>query len=97
MEGLEKRRMQRDKGRLNARERITALLERDSFSEYGALTEGSHSGAEAALPGDGLVGGIDGIDGRSVILFADNFIVKGAAIGHHNAAKWTRLVRLALE
>ncbi len=97
MGGNQKLGTQQDKGRLNARQRITALLDHDSFSEYGALAGGNHPGGQTPLAGDGLVGGIGRIQGRSVILFAEDFTVKGGSIGHPNAAKRARLVRLALE
>ena len=44
MGGNQKLGTQQDKGRLNARQRITALLDHDSFSEYGALAGGNHPG-----------------------------------------------------
>ena len=97
MGGSEKLGKQRDRGRLNARERITALLDHDSFSEYGALAGGNHPGGQTPLAGDGLVGGTGRMQGRSVILFAEDFTVKGGSIGHPNAAKRARLVRLAQE
>ena len=84
-------------GRMTARERIAALCDADSFNEYGALAGGNHPGGEAPLAADGLVGGIARIDGRSLVVLAEDFTVKGGSIGHPNAAKRTRLVRLALE
>ena len=97
MGGIDKIKKQHDKGRLNARERIMALSDDASFNEYGALAGGNHPGGQEALPGDGLVGGTARIDGRSFIVIAEDFTVKGGSIGHPNAAKRTRLVRLALE
>ncbi|MDC0362128.1 carboxyl transferase [Halioglobus sp.] len=97
MGGSQKLGKQQDKGRLNARQRITALLDHDSFSEYGALAGGHHPGGLPPLAGDGLIGGTGRIHGRSVMLFAEDFTVKGGSIGHPNSAKRTRLVRLALE
>ena len=52
--------------------------------------------SEAPLAGDGLVGGVARIQGNPVVLIAEDFTVKGGSIGHPNAAKRTRLVRLAL-
>lgn len=97
MGGPEKVERQRQRGRLNARARVAALCDSGSFTEYGALAGGNHPAGEAPLAGDGLVGGIGRIDGRSVAVIAEDFTVKGGSIGHANAAKRVRLVRLSLE
>ena len=97
MGGPDKVEKQHNRGRLSARERIELLCDKTSFNEYGALAGGNHPGGEPPLAGDGLVGGIGRIDDRSVIVIAEDFTVKGGSIGHPNAAKRTRLVRLALE
>lgn len=97
MGGPEKLQKQRERGRLNARERIAAFIDTGSFNEYGALAGGNHPGGREPLAGDGLVGGTGRVDGRSLVILAEDFTVKGGSIGHANAAKRTRLVRLALE
>ena len=97
MGGADKIKKQQQKGRLNVRERIVGLCDNNSFNEYGALAGGNHPGDKETLPGDGLVGGTARIDGRSFVVIAEDFTVKGGSIGHPNAAKRTRLVRLALE
>lgn len=97
MGGAEKLRKQHERGRLNVRERIASLCDEGSFSEYGALAGGNHPASGESLAGDGLVGGTARIAGRSLVVVAEDFTVKGGSIGHPNAAKRTRLVRLALE
>jgi len=97
MGGKEKVARQHDKGRLTARERIASLADEGSFNEFGALAGGNHPGGEAPLAGDGLVGGTCRIDGRTAVVIAEDFTVKGGSIGHPNAAKRARLVRLAQE
>ena len=97
MGGDERIEKQRSKGRLNARERIDRLFDRGTFREIGALAGGNHPDGQAALAGDGIVGGTGKIHGRSAVAMAEDFTVKGGSIGHANAAKRTRLVRLALE
>jgi acetyl-CoA carboxylase carboxyltransferase component len=97
MGGPEKVAKQHSRGRLTARERIAGLGDRDSFNEYGALAGGNHPGGEPPLAGDALVGGTVSIEGRTAVVIAEDFTVKGGSIGHPNAAKRTRLVRLALE
>lgn len=97
MGGAEKIARQHGRGRLTARERIAGICDPDSFNEYGLLAGGNHPGGEAALAGDALVGGTGRINQRSAVIVAEDFTVKGGSIGHPNAAKRTRLVRLAQE
>jgi acetyl-CoA carboxylase carboxyltransferase component len=97
MGGAEKVAKQHSRGRLTARERIDALCDDNSFNEYGALAGGCHPGGAPPLAGDGVVGGTGEISGRTVVVIAEDFTVKGGSIGHPNAAKRTRLVRLAQE
>ena len=97
MGGPDKIARQHQRGRLTARERIESMCDKHSFSEYGALAGGNHPGGDPPLAGDGLVGGTGRIDGRTVVVLAEDFTVKGGSIGHANAAKRARLVRLALE
>jgi len=88
---------QHQRGRLTARERLYALFDTGSFNEIGALAGGEPPPDQAALAGDGLVGGVGRIEGHAVIAMAEDFTVKGGSIGHVNAAKRARLVRLASE
>ena len=97
MGGPEKIARQHGRGRLTARERIAALCDQDSFNEYGALAGGNHPGGGEPLAGDALVAGTGRIDKRTVVVIAEDFTVKGGSIGHPNAAKRARMVRLALE
>jgi len=97
MGGAQKIAKQHDRGRLTARERVEIFCDEGSFSEYGALAGGNHPAGHAAMAGDALVGGTGKVDGRTVVLLAEDFTVKGGSIGHPNAAKRARLVRLALE
>jgi acetyl-CoA carboxylase carboxyltransferase component len=97
MGGSEKIARQHQRGRLTARERIGGLCDEESFNEYGALVGGNHPGGEPPMAGDGLVGGTGRIDGRTIVVMAEDFTVKGGSIGHANAAKRARLVRLAME
>ena len=97
MGGEERIARQRARGRLNARERVAAFCDPDSFTEIGALAGGCHPGGAEPVPADALVGGIGRVLGRSVVLLVEDFTVQGGSIGHANAAKRARLVRLALE
>lgn len=97
MGGTGKIAQQHARGRATARERIARFCEKGSFNEYGALAGGNHPAGAASLAGDALVGGTGRVNGRTVVVMAEDFTVKGGSIGHPNAAKRTRLVRLALE
>ena len=97
MGGSDRVAKQHARGRLTARERIAALCDSDSFLEYGALAGGNHPGGEAPLAADGLVAGTARIDGCAVVVMAEDFTVKGGSIGHPNATKRARMVRLAME
>jgi acetyl-CoA carboxylase carboxyltransferase component len=97
MGGQERIDRQHARGRLTARERVEIFCDESSFSEYGALAGGNHPAGEPALAADALVGGTGKVDGTTIVLLVEDFTVKGGSIGHPNAAKRARLVRLALE
>ncbi len=97
MGGEERIARQHSRGRLTARERVEIFCDESSFCEYGALAGGNHPAGQAALAADALVGGTGKVDGKTVVLLSEDFTVKGGSIGHPNAAKRARLVRLALE
>jgi len=97
MGGAEKIARQHGYGRLAARERVAQLCDPGSFNEIGALAGGNHPGGEPPVPADALVGGTGRINGRTVVVLAEDFTVKGGSIGRPNAAKRSRLLRIALE
>lgn len=97
MGGEDKVDKQHARGRLTARERVDLLFDAGSFNEIGALAGGQHPGGLPSMAGDGLVGGTGRIHGSSAVVLAEDFTVKGGSIGHANAAKRARLVRLSLE
>jgi acetyl-CoA carboxylase carboxyltransferase component len=82
MGGPEKVDRQRAAGRLTVRERIAALADPGSFAEIGALTGfGAYAGdgrLTSILPAN-FVAGTARIDGRPVLLGADDFTVRGGS------------------
>src|SRR5215472_11043785 len=92
MGGEEKLARQRAGGRLDARARIECLCDPGSFVELGLLV-----GSEAGIPADGFVGGSGQIDGRPVLIGAEDFTVMGGSIGIRAHAKRYRLTELALQ
>jgi len=85
------------RGHLTARERLNYLFDEGAYQEIGALAGMSHPAGQPPLPGDGVVGGVGCVSGLSVVAMAEDFTVKGGSIGHANAAKRARLVRIAAE
>ena len=91
---------QHAKGKQTARERITALLDDDSFVEIGmfATHRATGFGLEASHPwGDGVVTGSGTIDGRPVYVFAQDFTVLGGSVGEAHGRKIARVMDLAYQ
>ena len=87
-------------GKLTARERIEALLDRGSFEEVGKLVQHrcqDFGMAEQQIPGDGIVTGHGRIDGRPVFVFAQDFTVFGGSLSGSNAEKICKLMDLAMK
>lgn len=87
-------------GKLTARERIDALLDKDSFNELDefAVHQEHNFGMEGkSLPGDGVVTGTGTINGRPVGIFAQDFTVMGGSLGLSHARKITKMMDLAVK
>src|SRR2546430_2211142 len=82
---------QHAKGKLTARERISRLVDRNSFEEIDLFAR--HSGG---VPGDGVVTGMAKIDGRDVMLFSHHASVFGGSLGEVFAEKVIKVMDLAL-
>ena len=87
MGGPEKIARRRDSGSLDARARIGHLLDPGSFVEIGTLV--------GRVPADGLVAGSGEIEGRPVMVGAEDFTVLGGSIGAGSSAKRFRISELA--
>jgi acetyl-CoA carboxylase carboxyltransferase component len=82
MGGPQKVERQRATGRLTVRERIGALADPGSFAEIGVLTgfgDYDSDGALTALLPANFVAGTARLDGRTVLLGADDFSVRGGS------------------
>jgi methylmalonyl-CoA decarboxylase subunit alpha len=95
MGGTERLEKQRAGGRLDARARVERLLDQDSFVELGTLVGSVHRGVVPPVPSDGLIAGHGLIDGRPVLVGAEDFTVMGGSIGLGTTAKRQRLAELA--
>ncbi len=76
-------------GKLDARARVTALLDPDSFFELGTLAGGADAPADAVVMGSGR------IDGRPVMVAAEDFTVKAGTISAVANAKRYRVAEIA--
>ena len=97
MGGPEKLERQHRGDRLDARQRLEVLCDKGSFQEIGALVGSVAHGALPAAPADAIVGGLARIEGRPLVVAAEDFTVQGGSIGLGNHAKRVRLVGLALQ
>lgn len=97
MGGGEKLARQHRGGRLDARQRIECLLDAGSFRELGTLVGGMTEAGLRPTPADALVAGLGRIDGRPVLVGAEDFTVMGGSIGPGAADKRFRLTQLAAQ
>jgi methylmalonyl-CoA decarboxylase subunit alpha len=95
MGGTDRLQQHRRGGRLDARARVDRLLDPGSFVELGTLVGSVHRGVVPPVPADGLVAGHGLIDGRPVLVGAEDFTVMGGSIGLGTTAKRRRLAELA--
>ena len=87
----------RNAGILNARERIDYLLDKGSFLESGLFATSAIPADRADTPGDGKLSGYGRIDGREVVVVANDFTVKGASSAATNMKKIGQMQRTATE
>ena len=91
---------QHDAGKMTARERIEALVDKNSFQEIGLFVKHQcHDfGMEKkSMAADGVVTGIGTIDGRPVCVYAQDFSVSGGSLGLAHARKITKVMDLAMD
>lgn len=86
------------RGKLSARERLSLLLDRDSFHEIGMLAQGSvetPGRGRQTVQADGVVTGWGEVDGRKIFVVADDGSAMGGAAGIRNVEKRFRMRRMA--
>ena len=88
MGGDERLERHRGSGKLDVRARLDHLLDPDSFVELGTLV--------GEVPADAVVAGAGRIDGRPVMVAAEDFTVVAGTIGGGSNAKRHRVAELAL-
>ncbi|MGF7140841.1 acyl-CoA carboxylase subunit beta [Roseimarinus sediminis] len=87
-------------GKLTARERILAILDKDSFHEYDLFAE--HLARDfdmdkKILHGDGVITGTGTIHGSPVCIYAQDFTVAGGSLGLMHARKITKIMDHSLK
>ncbi len=85
---------------LSARERITSLLDDNSFVEVGAYVTKRSTDfnlEQKEIPNDGVITGYGLIDGNPVYVFSQDASSLGGSVGEMHAKKITRLYDLALK
>jgi acetyl-CoA carboxylase carboxyltransferase component len=87
-------------GKRTARERIMALLDKDSFNEYDLFVE--HDARDfdmdkKTLASDGVIIGSGTIYGSPVAVFAQDFTVAGGSLGLMHSRKITKIMDHALK
>jgi methylmalonyl-CoA decarboxylase subunit alpha len=90
MGGDERLEKHRAAGKLDVRARIDHLLDPESFHELGTLVGGPD------LPADAIVMGSGRIDGRPVLVAAEDFTVKAGTISQSANSKRYRIAELAV-
>ncbi len=86
--GVDKLEKRRQKGLMNARERLDDLYDSGSFQESGMHVDHATAGLEGKkMPGDGVITGIGNVDGRPIAAFSQDFTVSGGSLGRMHSQK----------
>jgi propionyl-CoA carboxylase beta chain len=97
--GPDRLRVQHDKGKLSARERLDVLLDEGSFVELDRFV--THRSSDFGLDqqriyGDGVVTGYGRVEGRLVYVFSQDFTVLGGSLSEAHAEKICKVMDLAM-
>lgn len=90
---------QHAKGKMTARERVNAFLDKGSFQEINGLMKNRHVDLgmdKEKILGDGMVTGFGTVDGRKVCVFAQDFTVMGGSFGEVAGQKVAHIMDLAV-
>ena len=86
--GCEKQEKRRQKGLMNARERLVELYDEGSLQESGMHVGHATPGMEGKkMPGDGVITGVGNVIGRPVVAFSQDFTVSGGSLGRMHSQK----------
>ncbi len=87
MGGADKLARRKAAGVLNARERLQALLDEQSWMESGLFATSHRAEVQDRTPADGKIAGFGRIDGRRVAVVSNDFTVMGASSSVINGKK----------
>jgi acetyl-CoA carboxylase carboxyltransferase component len=97
MGGKERVSAQEKKGKLSARARIDALLDKGTFHETGMFARNRNVGAYEDVAADGVVTGYGEIDGRKVYIYAQDFTSMGGTMAEMQSKKICNLMDSAVK
>lgn len=98
--GIERVNKQHEQGKYTARERISKLLDPESFIEFDKFVvhrTTSFGMDKTKYLGDGVVTGIGKINGQQVAIFSQDFTCWGGALGMAYAQKICKVMDFAIE
>lgn len=98
--GTARKKKQHAKGKLTARERLSALLDPGSFEEFDMFVEhrsGDFGMQRQTIPGDGVVTGWGEIGARPVFVFSQDFTVFGGSLSEAHAEKICKVMDQAMK
>ena len=98
--GQERIDKQHNAGRLTARERVSLLLDNNTFVEMDKFVRHRSTNFnmdKQKVDGDGVVSGYGKIDGRLVYVFAQDFTVFGGTLSRANADRIVKVMKLAMK
>ena len=98
--GPDKIKIQHDKKKLTARERIELLVDEGTFEEMDMFVK--HRATDFGLdkhqyPGDGVVTGFAKIDSRPVAVYSQDFTVFGGSLSEAHAEKIVKVMNIAMK
>ncbi len=87
MGGAPRTEAQKKRGKLTARQRIEALLDKGTFRETGMFARSRGSASYGEVPADGVITGYGKIDGRGIYIYAQDFTSMGGTLSEVHARK----------
>ena len=91
---------QHKKGKFTARERIVALLDKDSFTEIGMFVQhqlNDFGMEKKKFLTDGVITGYGNINGRQVAIFSQDFTIFGGSLSGEYAKKICKIMDFAMK
>ena len=91
---------QHSKGKLHAIERISLLLDENTFQEIGSHVHHSctvFGMDQKILPYDGVITGFGEVNGKPVAVYSQDFTIMGGTLGEMHGKKIARIMQLAID